>query len=139
MFKTDVMNRARDRAVALGVRNVVVATNTGSSVLAAKDAFGPGHEFFAVGNPASSHERGLCLHDGIDQNRKSELERAGIRVVLHDQTLFQGRPKCDAATDQHRIVRRAYARRFQIASVQIAEIQRHRRGPHPSSGLKPQA
>lgn len=112
MFKTDIMSRARDRAVALGVKHVVVASNTGSSVLAAKEAFGPGYEFFAVGNPASSHERGLCLHDGISECKKTELEQVGIRVVLHDQTLFQGEPKCDAAAEQHRIVRRAYARRF---------------------------
>ena len=112
MIKTDIMHRARDRAAALGVRNVVVATNTGSSVLAAREAFGPEYDFFAVGNPATSHERGLCLHDGISESKRAELETAGIRVILHDQTLFQGEPKCDAATGQHRTVARAYARRF---------------------------
>lgn len=112
MLKTDIMARARERAAALGVTNVVVATNTGSSVLAARDAFGPGYSFFAVGNPATSHERGLCLHDGISESKKAGLERAGIHVLLVDQTLFQGKPKCDAAAEQNRIVRMAYARRF---------------------------
>jgi len=112
MIKTDIMERARERAAALGVKNVVVATITGTSVLAAQKGFGPGYRFFAVGNPATSHERGLCLHDGINEDRKAELEAAGIQVILHDQTLFQGEPKCDAAIDQHRTVARAYARRF---------------------------
>ena len=112
MLQTDIMARARDRAAVAGVRSVVVATNTGSSVLAAREAFGQGYEFFAVGNPAASHGRGLCLHDGISESGKAELEEAGIHVILHDQTLFQGQPKCEAATDQHRTVDRAYARRF---------------------------
>ncbi|MDP6439691.1 MAG: hypothetical protein QGH74_08665 [Candidatus Brocadiia bacterium] len=112
MLRTDIMDRARDRAAVLGVRNVVVATNTGSSVLAAKKAFGQAYEFFAVGNPAASHDRGLCLHDGISESKRAELEKAGIRVILHDQTLFQGQPKCEAAMDQHGAVERAYARRF---------------------------
>ena len=112
MFKTDIMTSARDRAVTLGVKNVVVATNTGSSVLAAREAFGQKYAFFAVGNPATSHERGLCLHDGISESKRTELETVGIQVILHDQTLFQGQPKCEAATNQHRIVAQAYARRF---------------------------
>ena len=112
VVKTHIMERARDRAAASGVRSVIVATNTGASVLAAQEAFGHGYDFFAVGNPATSHERGLCLHDGISESKRTELEAAGIRVVLHDQTLFQGQPKCEAATDQHKAVRRAYARRF---------------------------
>ena len=112
MIKTDIMHRARERSAALGVRNVVVATNTGSSVLAAREAFGRGYDLFAVGNPATSHDRGLCLHDGISESKRTELETAGIRVILHDQTLFQGQPECESATDQHRTVARAYARRF---------------------------
>ncbi len=106
------MDRAKERAIAFGVRNVVVATNTGCSVLMAKEAFGADYRFFAVGNPAASHEGGICLHDGISETRRSELEAAGVRVILHEQTLFQGAPKCAAAADQHRAVERAYARRF---------------------------
>jgi hypothetical protein len=112
MFKTDIMDRASQRAAALGVRNVVVATNTGRSILAAQKAFGAEYRLFAVGNPATSHERGLCLHDGISETKRTELEAAGIRVILDDQTLFQGEAKCDAAEDQHRTVERAYSRRF---------------------------
>ena len=38
MFKTDTKSGARDRAVGLGIKNVVAATNTGTSVLAAQKA-----------------------------------------------------------------------------------------------------
>ncbi|HUW83189.1 MAG TPA: hypothetical protein VMZ31_10370 [Phycisphaerae bacterium] len=112
MFKTDIMKRARERAQMFSVRNVVVATNTGASVTAAQKEFGPAYEFFAVGNPVSSHEREISLHDGISPEKKAELERRGISVVLCDQTLFQGEPKCEAALTQHKTVARAYARRF---------------------------
>ena len=112
MFKTEIMNHARDRAVVLGVENVVVATNTGTSVLAARETFGSGYEYFAVGNPAASHDRGFCLHSGISEATKNRLEREEIRVILHDQTLFQGDPRCHAALAQHDAVALAYARRF---------------------------
>jgi len=97
MFKTDVITQAHGRAVKFGVGNVVVAANAGASVLAAREACGPGYQFFAAGNPATSHEQGLCPHDGIAERKRLELEQAGIRVVLHDQTLLQGQLKCDAA------------------------------------------
>jgi uncharacterized protein len=112
MFKTEIMSRARDRAASLGVRNVVVATNTGASVRAAREAFGEGYRLFAVGNPASSHERGLCLHDGISEDTRENLEQAGIQVILHDQTLFQGEPACADARQQHDAAALAYARRY---------------------------
>ena len=106
------MQRARERAVQLGVHNVVVATNTGRSVHAAKKVFGERYRFFAVGNPNSSHERGLCLHRGIDVQKRRELEAAGIEVDLIAQTLFQGSPSCKEAREQHAAIKRSYARRF---------------------------
>jgi hypothetical protein len=48
------MSAAKARAEALGVRNVVVATNCGASVLAAREAFGPGYRFFAIGREGAA-------------------------------------------------------------------------------------
>ena len=76
----------------------------------AQRAFGAESRFFAVGNPATSHERGLCVHDGISETKRTEREAAGIRVILDDQTLFQGEAKCDAED------RTAQERRCRICS-----------------------
>ena len=89
MFKTEIMTLARERAEALGVRNVLVTTNSGASVEAAQDALGPEYRFYAVGNPASAHDRGLVGHDGISEETQQRLEAKGIQVVLQDQSMFQ--------------------------------------------------
>ena len=86
---SDIMARAKERADAFRVRDVLVATNTGASLAAAMDAFGPDYRFFAVGNPASAHERGLVLHDGISNEVKATFEAKGVTVVLQNQSLFQ--------------------------------------------------
>jgi hypothetical protein len=87
---TDVMAAAKARAEAFGVRRVLVATNTGTSLRRAMAAFGSGYEFYAVGNPASAHERGLVLHDGVSEDARQDLEADGVTVVLADRSLFQG-------------------------------------------------
>jgi hypothetical protein len=83
------MAAARARVEHFDVRNVVVATNTGASIRAALSAFGAGYQYFAVGNPASAHARGLVLHDGISEMTCRALEEAGVTVVLQDRSLFQ--------------------------------------------------
>jgi hypothetical protein len=83
------MAAARGRAERFGVRNVVVATNTGASMRAALSAFGPGYRYFAVGNPASAHARGLVLHEGVNETMRCALEAAGVTVVLQDRSQFQ--------------------------------------------------
>ena len=80
---------AKQRAELFNVKNILVATNTGTSIRAAYQVFGDDYRFFAVGNPASAHERGLVLHDGISPDTQHELEQIGITVVLVDQSMFQ--------------------------------------------------
>jgi hypothetical protein len=87
--RTKIMEVAQRRAEQFHVKHVLVATNTGKSVRAAHSVFGEGYCFFAVGNPASAHERGLVMHDGINKQVKRDLEALGITVVLEDQSLFQ--------------------------------------------------
>lgn len=83
----DVMQIAKERADKFGVKNVVVATNTGTSVERAHGVFGPGYLIIAAGNPASAHERGLVHHCGISDEVRSRLEQQGIKVALQDQSL----------------------------------------------------
>ena len=97
----DVMQAAKERADKLGVRNVVVATNSGASVLAAQETFGSGYRFFAVGNPASARERGLCLHTGIGEDTRRALEAKGITVITQDQSLFQADDRTETGPALH--------------------------------------
>ena len=113
-----VMQAARGRAEWLGVRNVVVATNSGRSVLAAREAFGPGYRFFAVGNPASAHDRGLCLHTGITHETRQALEAKRITVILQDQLLFQADERTETGPALHEAAVRAYANRFHRGRLQ---------------------
>jgi uncharacterized protein len=87
--RTDIMAAAKRSADAFGVRNVLVATNSGASLRSARQAFGPDYRFFAIGNPASAHARGLVLHDGVSEETRRGLEAEGVTVVLQDRSLFQ--------------------------------------------------
>jgi hypothetical protein len=88
-MRTKIMSLAKHRADLLKVKNILVATNTGTSIRAAYQVFGSGYRFFAVGNPSSAHQRGLVLHDGIKPQTRKTLEDMGIMVVLVDQSMFQ--------------------------------------------------
>lgn len=105
---SEIFERARQRAERLGITNVLVATNTGSSVKAAQDVMGDGFRYFAIGNPSSSREKGLVLHDGISPATQAELERRGITVVLHDVPAFVGHE----ANEIFHSANRAYIERF---------------------------
>ena len=113
----DIMPAARARAAGLGVRSVVVATNSGASVSAAQEAFGPGYRFFAVGNPASAYDRGLCLHTGISDETRRALQAKGITVITRDQSLFQADQRTDMGPSLHDAAVRAYADRFHGGKV----------------------
>jgi hypothetical protein len=105
---TTIFTQARERAGALNVRNVLVATNTGTSVETAQAVMGPTFRYFAVGNPSSSHERGLVLHCGITPEVRERLEGRGITVITQAVSAFHDLP--DNATCRR--ANRAYMARF---------------------------
>lgn len=85
----DIVTLAKERADALGVRNVVVATISGATAELAREVFGPDYLIIAVSNPTSAHERGLVRHVGVSEEMRERLEQKGIKVVLQDQSLGQ--------------------------------------------------
>lgn len=91
-MNTEIFSQAQKRAKKLNVRNVLVATNTGRSVLAAQEVMGPDFSLFAVGNPSSSREKGLVLHCGISPETKQKLEARGITVIMREVSAFHGLP-----------------------------------------------
>lgn len=86
-----ILEVAKRRANLHGTKNVIVPTSdTGRTVKRAQEIFGPGYDIFAVGNPTTSKERGLCLHKGTSEAKRKELEAMGMNVVLADRSFNQG-------------------------------------------------
>jgi len=78
-----VLAAARRRAEDLGLRRVVVATDTGRTARAARAAFGPPFRVAAVTNPAGAALPVAKLHDYLPRFRehRQTLERRGVTKV----------------------------------------------------------
>ena len=85
----DLVSIAKERAEAFNVKNVVVATNSGSTANLVLNVFSSEYNIYAVGNPSPAHEKGLVHHSGISEETRRSLEKKGINVILQDQSLFQ--------------------------------------------------
>lgn len=107
-MKTQLFAEACERAVAHGVQNVLVATNSGESVETAQDVMGPNFDFYAVGNPSSSRAKGLVLHAGISPEVQARLEARGITVITREVSAFSKLP----GNTTYRRANRAYVERF---------------------------
>ena len=127
---TDIMTVAKHRAEKFGVKNVLVATNSGASVRRAYEIFGLAYKFFAVGNPASAHERGLVLHSGISEETRRDLEQKGIKVILQDRSLFQTPGLSCYGASLEQVLRKAGTEgRFMAMSVAYNVLQLFSDGP----------
>ena len=126
----NIMTVAKERAETFAVKNVLVATNSGASVRRAYEIFGPQYQIFAVGNPASAHERGLVLHSGISEETRRSLEQKGIKVVLQDQSLFQRPGLSFVGTSLKEVVRNVRPDgRFNAVSIAYNVLQLFSDGP----------
>ena len=105
------MQEARIRALKYGVKNVVLPCVTGMTVKAAMDVFGDNFQYYAVGNPASSHEKGLVYHAGTSVAEKNNLENEGVHVILRDVSSFQVNEEKGIGLDLWADFGRAYEKR----------------------------
>ena len=121
-MRCEIFSEAKAKAAKLGVRNVLLATNTGKSVEAAQKTMGGGFNFFAVGNPSRSREKGWVYHCGITPETKERLEGRGITVVEQDLSIFQCRPDRQADQSSFRNVNAAYVRRFRRTFEQDEKV-----------------
>ena len=110
-MNTAIMREARQRAMRFGVTNVVAPCNSGHTVLSAVEEFGSAYDFYAVGNPASSHEKGLVHHSGISDAVRDELQDKGIHVILQEVSLFQVNEEKGAGVHLWDACGRAYEKR----------------------------
>ena len=108
----DIFTLAKERAIKLNVRNVLVATNSGESAQKAQETFGPDFSFFAVGNPPSSRQKGFALHTGIADSTKEKLEAREIKVIRQDASVFQAGANKNISIPSFESANRAYVQRF---------------------------
>ena len=108
----DIFSLAKERAVKFGLKNILVASNSGQSVERAQEVFGPGFTFFAVGNPPSSREKGLALHSGILDSTKQRLEKRRIRVIRQEASVFQACANRSVGIESFQNANTAYVDRF---------------------------
>lgn len=94
------------------MKNVLVATNTGRSVEAAQEIMGEGFNYFAVGNPVSSRDKGYVLHEGISGETTERLEARGITVIEQDLSIFQSSPSQQANLTSYHKANKSYIQRF---------------------------
>ena len=111
-MNADIFSLAKKRAAKFGVKNLLVASNSGESVEKAQDVFGAGFTFFAVGNPPSSREQGLALHSGILDATKERLGKRGIRAIRQDASIFQACANRSIAIQSFEHANAAYVDRF---------------------------
>jgi hypothetical protein len=111
-MSADIWSLAKQRALVFRVTNILVATNSGQSVEAAQEVFGPGFHFFSVGNPPSSREKGFALHAGISDSTAQRLEQKGITVVRQDASMFQASANKAVPIASFENANQAYTERF---------------------------
>ena len=99
---------------------VVVATNIGASVRYAVSVFSSGHHVYTVGNPASAHERGLVLHEGISRQTRDALEENGVIVVLADRSMFQS-PSLSLTRASWSVIQSGMAPEGRINALSVAD------------------
>jgi hypothetical protein len=110
-LKTQILQKAKERALAYKVKNVVVPCVTGYTVKAVVKEFGDGFNVFAVGNPTSSRDKGLVIHPGTSEETKKELEALGVTVILQEVSLFQANEEKNAGMDLWERYATSYERR----------------------------
>ena len=128
MMETEIFSRAQQRAREFHVRNVLVATNTGTSVEAAREIMGPEFRFFAVGNPSSSRDKGLVLHCGITEGVKERLEGRGITVITREVSAFHGLPGNSTFQNANRAYIERFGRTFEpdeTAPSNVCKVMSH--------------
>ena len=110
-LRSILLEEAKSRALKYNIQNVVLPCVSGFTVKAAMKVFGPGYAYYAVGNPASSHARGLVYHAGTSAAERAHLEAVGVHVILQEVSPFQVNAKKGVGLDHWEAFGRAYEKR----------------------------
>lgn len=88
-MRTNILSVAEELASRHEIKGFILPANSGETARAFQDKFGEGYQYFAVGNPASSHGKGYVYHSGMSDEIKQDLEGRGFVVVLQEVSAFQ--------------------------------------------------
>lgn len=89
-MRTNILDIASELLNRYTVRGFIVPANSGTTARAVMQHFGRGYQYFAVGNPTTSHEKGFVIHSGMSEATRYELEQLGYTVILQEVSTFQG-------------------------------------------------
>jgi hypothetical protein len=120
-MRTNIFEIANELLQRHSVRGFIVPANSGTTAKAVIQRFGRdnGYQYFAIGNPANSHEKGYVYHDGMTQETKTELEKLGYEVILQEVSAFQPMNSSPVFSQHAENMRGSYQKAIQGDQVQI--------------------
>lgn len=118
-MRTNVLDVAAELLKRHSIRGFIVPANSGTTARAVMKRFGDEYQYFAVGNPSYSHEKGFVYHSGMNDATKTELEELGFTVILQEVSAFQPMNSSPVFFDHARNMQASYERAIKDQNVKI--------------------
>jgi len=118
-MRTNILDVAAELVKRHSVRGFIVPANSGATARAVMRRFGDEYQYFAVGNPSYSHEKGFVYHSGMNDATKTQLEGLGFTVVLQEVSAFQPRNSSPVFFEHARNMHASYERKIDQENVKI--------------------
>jgi len=118
-MRTNILDVAEELLTRHAVRGFIIPANFGTTARAVLDRFGEGYEYFVVGNPSSSHDKGFVYHSGMSDATRTELEELGFTVILQEVSAFQPMNTSSVFIEHARNMQASYERATESPNVKI--------------------
>jgi len=118
-MRTNVMDVAAELLKRHPVQGFIVPANSGTTARAVRKRFGDEYQYFAVGNPTYSNEKGFVYHSGMGDATRTELEGLGFTVILQEVSAFQPMASSPVFFKHARNMQASYERAIKGQSVKI--------------------
>jgi hypothetical protein len=118
-MRTNILDVAAQLLENHEIRGFILPANSGTTALAFLDRFGTGYQYIAVGNPATSHEKGYVHHSGMTEETKERLQRLGFEVVLQEVSAFQPMNASPAFAEHAKRMQSSYEQGIHSPNIRI--------------------
>ena len=118
-MRTDILDVAAELLERHEIRGFILPANSGTTARAFLDRFGPGHQYVAVGNPSTSHEKGYVLHSGMTEETKQELQKLGFEVILQEVSAFQPKNASPVFSEHAVQMQSSYESEIRSSGIQV--------------------
>lgn len=118
-MRTNVLDVAAELLKRHAIRGFIVPANSGTTARAVLKRFGAGYQYFAVGNPSYSHDKGFVHHSGMNDATKTELEGLGFTVILQEVSAFQPMNSSPVFLEHARSMQASYERAIKGGNIKI--------------------